>query len=110
MVSATAGWLFMIGGSALIGGVCALMSKKYQALILSASIPWVVFLVLNFYFEYHSADREIMQGSWVFFQIAIGTISAITGLLTALWVFKRRERRSNPLLNTDARQETPRAG
>ena len=85
-------WLLIFGMPSLIGAACALIFKKHQALVLSALIPWSVFLVFNLYSEYYSPDREIMQGSWVFFQTTLGSITAIFGLLGAFCVIKFRAR------------------
>jgi hypothetical protein len=45
-------------------------------------------LVFNLYGEYNSPDKEIMQGSWGFFQLTIGSITAFFGLLSAVFVMK----------------------
>ena len=90
MVEAVTVWFLLIVGSASVGGLCALALKKKPALILSALIPWIIFLAFNLYSEFYSPDHEIMQGSWWFFQATFGSIALIIGLLSALSVLKLR--------------------
>ena len=81
-------WVLIIVSSILIGGACALKLKKRQALVSSALIPWAIFLVINLYGQYNSPDKEILQDTWVFFQLSIGSLVAIFGLVSAACVMK----------------------
>jgi hypothetical protein len=87
-MSALIFWGVIFVVSFLIGGACAFMLNKNYVLVLSALIPWLIFLVFNLYSEYNSPDKEIMQGSWGFFQLTIGSITAFFGLLSAVFVMK----------------------
>jgi len=92
MAEAIIFWFLFIAGSSSVGGLCALALKKKPTLILSALIPWAIFLAFNLYSESYSPDHEIMQGSWWFFQATFGSVAAIIGLLSALSVLKLRDR------------------
>ena len=81
-------WIVIIVSSILIGGACALKLKKRQALVSSALIPWAIFLVINLYGQYNSPDKEILQDTWVFFQLTIGSLISIIGLFSAVCVMK----------------------
>jgi hypothetical protein len=87
-MSALIFWGVIFVVSSLIGGACALMLNKKYALGLSTLIPWLIFLVFNLYGEYNSPDKELMQGTWGFFQLTIGTLTAIFGLLSAICVMR----------------------
>jgi uncharacterized membrane protein YfcA len=89
-------WFVIIGGSILVGILCRLLlPKKHLAIAFSLFLPWSVFLVFNMYSEYNSPDRELMQGSWPFFQVTVGTIAAISGLLGAIIFPKLKDWCSN---------------
>ena len=89
-------WFVIIAGSILVGILCRLiLAEKHLAIMFSLLLPWSVTLVFILYWEYNSADRELMQGSWSFFQATIGTIAAISGLLGAIIVPKLKDWRSN---------------
>ena len=85
-------WIVVIVGSLLIGGLCALKPKRQQACILATLIPWTIFLMVNLYGEHYSPDKEIMQGTWLFFQLTIGSLTAILGYLGAVCTFKLKAR------------------
>lgn len=85
-------WVVIFVVSALVGCACALIFKKHQALGLSALIPWTIFLILNLHGKYYSPDKEILQGTFVFFQVTIGSIVAVFGFLSAVCVMKLRGR------------------
>jgi hypothetical protein len=81
-------WIVIFIVTVLIGGCSFYYTKGRKAIFLSAFIPWSLFLILNFYLEYHSQDKEIMKGSWIAFQITLGSFVAIMGVVSG-WVISR---------------------
>ena len=69
-----------------------MLLTKRQTLVLSVLIPWAIFLVINLYGQYNSPDKEILQDAWVFFQLTIGSLVAIFGLVSTVCVMKLRSR------------------
>jgi hypothetical protein len=100
-------WVVLIAGSFICGLLCVLSLKKNRFLLVSAFIPWLIFLAFNLFSEFHSPDRELMQGGWPFFQLTSGSISAISGFLGGLLVHQLRKQRSNTSFKRDALKRAP---
>ena len=100
-------WLILIISPFLFGAACARAFTKQKALTLAISTPWVIFLVFNLYSEKYGSDREIMQGTWLFFQITGGTMVSVIGYLGSWFVARVSGYRSNSPANTDAPRPSP---
>jgi hypothetical protein len=81
MKSAVAFWLVLLGAPLFVGAACALVLTKRSRLVLSALLPWMAFLGFNLYADHFSPDKELMQGSVLFFQLTLGSLVAALGLL-----------------------------
>jgi len=93
MKSALALRLVILVGPLFFGAACALAFTKRSGLILSALVPWIAFFGFNLYTEQFSPDKELMQGSVLFFQLTLGSLVAALGL--ASWSIATRVMRSN---------------
>jgi len=85
----------------LAGGVCALVPRPRLALICAALGGWLAFLGFNAYSEAHSGDRELMQGTFWFFQHTLGTLTALVALCGCYVVQRIRGLRSNKAFHSD---------
>lgn len=74
--------------SLAIGGACSYFLKGYKAYLAAALIPWTIFLFANLYSEYYGNDRELMQGSWPWFQLSFGAMVAVLGCIGAWLIAK----------------------
>jgi hypothetical protein len=81
-------WVLLVGGSGLIGVLLTLWAKPRVALWLSGLVPWCFFLALNVYWEFQGPEKELLQGTWIPFQVALGTLAAASGLL-GNWLTRR---------------------
>lgn len=81
-------WIIIFIVTMLTGGCSFYYAKGHKAIFLSAFIPWSLFLIFNFYSEYYAQDKEIMKGSWVVFQITLGSFVAIMGVVSG-WLINR---------------------
>jgi hypothetical protein len=59
------------------GIICTLIFKNKKALLAAPIIPWLTYLVFNIYSDSYSPDKEILQGSLLFFQLAGGSFVAL---------------------------------
>ncbi len=73
--------VILFGGSTLVGVLFAWTVRHRIALVLSGLLPWCIFLALNLYSEFRGSERELLQGTWMFFQVTLGTLAAASGLL-----------------------------
>ena len=81
-------WGLILIVTVLIGGFSFYYAKGRKAIFLSAVISWSLFLILNLYLEYHSQDKEVMKGSWISFQIILGSFVAVMSVVSG-WVVSR---------------------
>lgn len=68
----------------------ALWCKSKRALVLAPAVSWLAFLAVNLYSERTAPDRELMQGSWLFFQVTIGSFVALVSTAAAGATLKAR--------------------
>jgi hypothetical protein len=64
----------------VVGIILSLALKRRSALFSSALLPWCAFLVFNLLSEFYSLDRELMNGTFWFFQATLGSFVALLGL------------------------------
>ena len=81
-------WCAQIFVPSIIGVLSARRCKSNRALVVAPAISWLVFLVFNLLSERYSPDREIVQGSWPFFQLVIGSFVALVALAVAGFTLK----------------------
>ncbi len=74
-------WVFLLGMPALFGVLLSLWFGHRAGLLLSGLAPWCIFLAFNLYSNYRGPEKALLQGEWVFFQITLGTLVALSGLL-----------------------------
>lgn len=86
-------WLIIIFSSMLVGGGCFYFLGGRRAVIFSALISWCAFLLFNLYFEFFSRDKEIMQGSWLLFQLVLGPFVVLVSIVSGWLLNKILERR-----------------
>lgn len=55
--------------------------RRSLAPLASALMPWALFLVLNLYNDRYGLDRELLQGTALFFQFTFGTLVGLLGLV-----------------------------
>jgi hypothetical protein len=89
------GWLVLIGAPFLVGMLCTMFLRRRISLVLAIALPWLVFLVLNTYTSQTSPDRELLQGTFMFFQLTLGPLSAVSGAV-GHWFAARVARRKVP--------------
>ena len=89
-----------------IGIFAAFRFKNWRALIVAAAVAWFVYLVFNLYDDGHSRDKEIMQGTWLFFQLTGGTFVALLAAACAGGTLKFIRKAPN---NSSKRTRVPRA-
>jgi H+/Cl- antiporter ClcA len=89
-----------------IGIFAAFRFKNWRALIVAAAVAWFVYLVFNLYDDGHSRDKEIMQGTWLFFQLTGGTFVALLAAACAGGTLKFIRKAPN---NSSKRTREPRA-
>ena len=87
----------------ILGGILGVNSRTRSALVVSVVLPWIIFLLFNLYLEKHSRDREVLQGSFWFFQFTEGTIMALAGWLG----FAAGGRANNALKGRRAKRARP---
>jgi hypothetical protein len=73
-------WLFIIGVSALIGILTAVIIRKKWGIILAAAIPW-----LGLFASLYNNDSM-----WVIAQFFGGTVAAVVGAITFTITLKIR--------------------
>ena len=73
------GWLVLAGVPFVAGMLCALLLRQPVSLLLAIGLPWVVFLLFNIYSGQTSPDRELLRGTFLFFQLTLGSVPAISG-------------------------------
>ena len=59
------------------GIICTLLLKNKKALLAAPIIPWLTYLAFNIYSDNYSPDKEILQGTLLFFQLAGGSFVAL---------------------------------
>ncbi len=74
-------WLAVLIPSALVGAVCAWKLHGKKALIYSAAIPWLGFLIWLLYNEYFVPYSGGGASMWPVAQLFAGTAAAFTGLI-----------------------------
>ena len=87
-MAATLIWIVLIIGAGLVGVASAKMRRGKYSIIFAAIIPWSIFLLFNLHSEYYGQERELMQGTWWFFQATIGTFVGLLGVI-GYWVTKK---------------------
>src|SRR5690606_1108568 len=70
----------VIACSAAIGIACNRFNSRSLALSCSAVFPRILFLIINIGSKFYSVDRELLQGSWIIFQLIFGTSAALIGI------------------------------
>ena len=73
------GWLLLTGGPFLVGMFCAGVLRHRVSLLLAIALPWLVFLLFNIYTNQTSPDRELLRGTFLFFQLTLGSVIALAG-------------------------------
>ena len=84
-------WFLLIAATVVVGFCCFRFLSGWVAIVLAALLPWCIFLLFNLAAEYYSTDKEIMSGSWLGFQITLGTFFAVLGVLSG-WLTNRNPR------------------
>lgn len=59
------------------GIILARRIRNWRSLLVAPAVTWLVFLAFNLYSVRHSPDRQILQGTWLFFQLTEGTFVAL---------------------------------
>ncbi len=85
-------WMLVFIGPLLVGAACGLMLPKKPALIASVVLPWTLVLIFNLYTEYYGVEKELLQGTWPFFQLTLGTAAGLIGLI-GRWIAVRLRNR-----------------
>ncbi|MDJ0699326.1 MAG: hypothetical protein QNJ07_05675 [Woeseiaceae bacterium] len=84
-------WGIFLGVPALFGVLLSIWIGHRAGLLLSGLAPWCIFLVFNLYSNYRGPEEELLQAEWVFFQITLGTLVALSGLL-GYWLTEKAKR------------------
>ena len=74
-------WIGLIGGSTLIGALCAMLIKKRWSIYVAGAVPWLIFLAALIYTEYLSDSATGGVGYWQLAQATGGTIAAAIGVV-----------------------------
>ena len=72
----------------MVGVVTAKTIDGKYSILFAAFIPWFIILIFNLYSEYYGQEKELMQGTWWFFQITLGTLVGILGAV-GCWATKK---------------------
>lgn len=71
------------------GGILfALCIRNRRAPFVAAAVAWFVYLAFNLYTDGHSRDRELLRGTWPFFQLTGGTFVALLAAACAAGTLK----------------------
>ena len=73
-------WLILIGGSALIGFLTAILLKKNWAIYVAAAVPWFTLLGALIYTEYFTPYKGGGASMWPIAQLFGGTVAALVGI------------------------------
>ena len=74
-------WSLLIGGSALIGTITAILCKKSWAIYVAGAIPWFGLLAAILYTEYFTPYQGGGASMWPIAQLFGGTIAAVVGVI-----------------------------
>jgi purine-cytosine permease-like protein len=85
-------WLLLIAATVIVGFTCFRFLSGWVAVVLAALLPWCIFLLFNLAAEYYSTDKEVMSGSWLGFQITLGSFFAVLGVVSG-WLTNRDNRK-----------------
>lgn len=81
-------WFVIVMSAIAIGTASFYFLEGKKAGILAALTPWTIFLIFNLYSELYSLDRDVVHGSWLFFQVFIGSLLAIIGIISGFLIKK----------------------
>lgn len=90
------GWLLLTGAPLLMGMCFAVVLRQPVSTFCAIALPWLAFLIFNIYTSQTSPDRELLQGTFPFFQLTLGSVTAVAGAV-GQWVglaFVRRRSRA----------------
>ncbi len=82
-------WFIIIPITVLYGGIYFSLVSSYKATLIAGLGPFIMFLLFNLYAESHSSSKEILDGSWLIFQMILGGglsfLSVGSGLVWRVW-------------------------
>jgi len=65
------------------GVAWAMLLRSKWAMAWATIVPWAAYLAFNIYADSHAPDKELMHGTWLFFQFTVGTFVALLAALSA---------------------------
>ena len=89
--------VFLFGVPAVVGAASGFATRRTKALAIAVASSWLYFLGVNEYTSSHSADAELLQGTFWFFSWTLGFVAvlmAVVACLVVRFILRRQHHQS----------------